>query len=101
MTKPIMKYITDKIDYPPSGVDDFIAWLNEKVLATGVPRADVGIDVTTHYEYGDESASLFLCYKRLETIKEMDERLDQENRQKLWEQNQYERLKKKFEKSST
>ncbi len=103
MTKPKIKYVQDQYASHniPGHIDELILWLNNKVDAIGLPRDQISIDIDTRPDYDRDEAILEFSYQRLETKKEVEERLKEEDRQKLWELQQYESLKKKFEKSSS
>lgn len=98
----MMRYISDRTErymVPTGDPDEFIAWINEKIAATGVPREQVRIDIGTEYDDYEDSQNAYIAfeYEREETAEEQARREEEEAYRQDYRRREYERLKAEFE----
>lgn len=78
----------------PNTPNEFIEWIKNVAKGKTNPRFSVGLE----NDYGDWSALLVVEYERPQTLEEKRREAEQKKNAEKWERQQYEALKKKFEK---
>lgn len=95
----MQKYVTIELRgyQAPSKPDEFIKWLNDNILETGVPREDISIEIEANPDYDSSYyTSINLSFHREETPKEKQQREAEKERQEQWERNQLKKLQEKY-----